>query len=184
MKIGVIGLCSFTMDFANKAAKVGHQVLLSSTRENRQFKDLAATMGEHVKLVSKNEAVEADIVLLFIPREDVGLFMKDLPDMSDKILLQASNPIFSLECLRPNSKSSSEMIASLLPEAHVVKVLTITNPNVLSLLSQRPKGNEIFFTGTDREAKNKVKTFFKSLNLAGVDFEDFCLPPRTAYSMN
>ena len=184
MKIGVIGLCGFTVDFANRAATVGHQVLLSSTRENRQFKDLAATMGEHVKLVSKNEAVEADIALLFIPHEDVGLFMKDLPDMSDKILLQASNPIFSLECLRPNSKSSSEMIASLLPEAHIVKVLTIINPNVLSLLNQKPKGNEIFFTGTDREVKNKVKTFFKSLNLAGVDFEDFCLPPRTAYSMN
>jgi len=184
MKIGVIGLCSFTMNFVDRAAQAGHEVLLSNTRENRQYKDLALAMGENVKLVSRNEAVSAAILILFIPREDVALFLTDLPDMDEKILIHASNPIFSLECLKPNSKSSSEIIASLLPEAHVIKVLNIVNPSVLSLLNQRPKGNEIFYTGTDKEVKNKVKTFFKSLNLAGVDFEDFCLPPRTAYSMN
>ncbi|WP_294959834.1 NAD(P)-binding domain-containing protein [uncultured Flavobacterium sp.] len=184
MRIGVIGLCSFTMDFVNRSVKAGHQVLLSSTRENRQFKDLAQKMGENVKLVSRNEAVAADILLLFIPREDVELFLTDLPNMNEKILIHASNPIFSLECLRPNSKASCEIIASLLPEAHIIKVLNIVNPSVLSLLNQRHTGNEIFFAGKDKHAKDKAKTFFKSLNLAGVDFEDFSLPPIPAHLMN
>ena len=65
MKIGVIGLCSFTMNFVNKAVEAGHQVLLSSTRENRQFQDLARKMGENVKLVSRYEATKASICLLY-----------------------------------------------------------------------------------------------------------------------
>lgn len=172
------------MDFVNRAVKAGHQVLLSSTRENRQFKDLAQKMGENVKLVSKTEAAEANILLLFIPREDVELFLSDLPNMNEKILIHASNPIFSLECLRPNSKASCEIIASLLPQAHVIKVLNIVNPSVLSLLDQKHNGNEIFYTGKDQRAKDKVEMFFKSLNLSGVDFEDFCLPSIATYSVN
>ncbi len=184
MKIGVIGLSSFTVDFVSRAIEAGHQVLLSSTRENGQYVDLTQAMGNRVKLVSRNEAAKASILILFIPREDVGLFLADLPDMNEKILIHASNPIFSLECLHPNSKSSCEIIASLLPEAHIIKILNIVNPSVLSVLNKQHIGNEIFYTGTDKHAKNKVKTFFKSLNLVGVDFEDFYLPPLASYSIN
>ncbi|WP_427873439.1 NAD(P)-binding domain-containing protein [Flavobacterium sp. MMS24-S5] len=182
MKVGVIGLCSFTMDFVNRAVKAGYQVLLSSTRENRQFKDMAETLGENVKLVSKDEAAKASILIVFIPREDVGLFLTDLPDMSEKVIIYESNPIFSLECLKPNSKSSSEIIASLLPEAHVIKVLNIVNPEVFSIISQKLNGDEIFYTGLNKQAKNKAKTFFKSLNLVGVDFEElYQLPVHSCF---
>lgn len=184
MRIGVIGLCSFTMDFVNRAVEAGHQVLLSSTRENRQFQDLAMKMGKNVKLVNKDEAAKASILILFIPREDVGLFLADLPDMNEKVIIYESNPIFSLECLRPNSKSSSEIIASLLPEAHAIKVLNIVNPEVLSMINQRQDGNEIFYTGLNKQAKNKVKIFFKSLNLAGVDFEELYQLPVHSCFMN
>ncbi|WP_343585930.1 NAD(P)-binding domain-containing protein [Flavobacterium sp.] len=184
MKIGVIGLCSFTMDFVSRAVDAGHQVLLSSTRENSQFKDIAKTSGKNVKLVSKYEAAKASILILFIPREDVGLFLTDLPDMNEKVLIHSSNPIFSLECLEPNAKSSSEIIASLLPEAHVVRVLNIVNPEVLSMINQKQNGNEIFYTGLNKQAKNKAKTFFKSLNLAGVDFEELYQLPMHSCFMN
>ncbi|WDF65335.1 NAD(P)-binding domain-containing protein [Flavobacterium sp. KACC 22763] len=184
MRIGVIGLCSFTMNFVNRAVEAGHQVLLSSTRENRQFQDLAKKMGENVKLVSRNEAAKASILILFIPREDVGLFLTDLPDMNEKIIIHESNPIFSLECLRPNAKSSSEIIASLLPESHVIRVLNIVNPEVLSMINQKQNDNEIFYTGLDKQAKDKAKAFFKSLNLAGVDFEELYQLPMHSCFMN
>ncbi|WP_281632329.1 NAD(P)-binding domain-containing protein [Flavobacterium luteolum] len=184
MKIGVIGLCSFTMDFVNKAVDAGHQVLLSSTRENRQFQDLEKKMGKNVKLVSKYEAAKANILILFIPREDVALFLADLPEMEEKVLIYASNPIFSLECLKPNVKSSGEIIASLLPESHVIKVLNIVNPEVLTMVNQEQNGNEIFYTGLNKQAKNKVKTFFKSLNLAGIDFEELYQLPMYSCFMN
>lgn len=172
------------MDFVNRAVEAGHQVLLSSTRENRQFQDLAKKMGENVKLVSRNEAVKASILILFVPREDVGLFLTDLPDMNEKIIIHESNPIFSLECLRPNAKSSGEMIASLLSESHVIKVLNIVNKEVLSMINQKQDGNEIFYTGLNKEAKNKAKAFFKSLNLAGVDFEELYQLPMHSCFMN
>ncbi|KAF2082312.1 NAD(P)-binding domain-containing protein [Flavobacterium sharifuzzamanii] len=184
MRIGVIGLCGFTMDFVNKAVDAGHQVLLSSTRENRQFQDLEMKLGENVKLVTRREAAEANILILFIPREDVGMFLTDLPDMDEKILIHASNPIFSLECLRPNSKASCEIIASLLPEAHMIKVLNIVNPNVLTLLNQKHKEKEVFYVGGNEQAKNKAKAFFKSLNLDGVDFEELYQLPVHSCFMN
>ncbi|WP_163407237.1 NAD(P)-binding domain-containing protein [Flavobacterium ajazii] len=184
MRIGIIGICSLTIDFAYRAAKSGHQVLISHSRENSHLKDLIQKMGPKIKLVAKNEAAKAGILILFIPREDLQLFLTDLPDMTEKILIHASNPIFSLECLEPNSKvkSSSEIIASLLPEAHVIKILNIANQDMLSFLKQNE--NEIFFTGTNSQAKNKVKTFFKTLELTGVDFEELYLPPILTYSAN
>lgn len=184
MRIGVIGLSGFTMDFVNRAVDAGHQVLLSSTRENLQFQDLEKRMGENVKLVTRREAAKANILILFIPREDVALFLADLPEMDEKVLIYASNPIFSLECLKPIAKSSGEIIASLLPESHVIKVLNIVNPEVLSMINQKQNGNEIFYTGLNKQAKNKAKTFFKSLNLAGVDFEELYQLPMHSCFMN
>ncbi|MEL1252247.1 NAD(P)-binding domain-containing protein [Flavobacterium sp. DGU38] len=186
MRIGIIGICSLTIDFAFRAAKFGHQVLISHSRENSHLKDLIQKMGPKIKLVERNEAAKAEILILFIPREDLQLFLNDLPDMTGKILIHASNPVFSLECLGPNSKvkSSSEIIASLLPEAHVIKILNIANQDMLSFLKQKENKNEVYFTGTNSQAKNKAKAFLKTLELTGVDFEELYLPPILTYSAN
>lgn len=171
MKIGIVGASSITMDFAGKAAQSGHEVLISHSNNNT-LKECVQRMGTKVKLVSKEKALKAGIIILFVPREELKTFLNDLPDMTDKILIHTNNPVFSMECLSNVIKSSSEIIADLLPGAHVIKLLNIVEPNILLCNKEKNSGNEIYFTGNCTEAKRKVKAFFKTLNLSGIDFED------------
>ncbi|KAF2333724.1 NAD(P)-binding domain-containing protein [Flavobacterium daemonense] len=186
MKIGFIGVCGTTLDLAARAAKSGHQVLISHTRSNNHMRDVVGMMEGQVKLVSRREAAEAKMLVLFIPREDIQLFLSDLPDMSEKILLHANNPIYSLECLTPslNLKSSGEIIASLLPEAHIVKIHNIVDAEIPVPQKKTQAGNELFYTGSNKWAKNKVKSFLKTLNFMGIDFDEMYLETKFAYSPN
>ncbi|MEN2413627.1 NAD(P)-binding domain-containing protein [Flavobacterium mesophilum] len=186
MKIGFIGVCRTTMDLAARAAKSGHQVLISHTRSNSHMRDLVQMMDGKVKLVSRREAAKAKMLVLFIPREDIQLFLSDLPDMTEKILVHANNPIYSLECLEPslNMKSSGEIIASLLPEAHVVKIHNIVDSDIPAPTHKKHESNELFYTGSNKLAKNKVKHFLKTLNFSGIDFEEMYLETKFAYSPN
>lgn len=171
MKIGIVGASSITMDFASRAAQSGHEVLISHSNNNT-LRECVHRMGAKVKLVSKEQALKAGIIILFVPREELKNFLNDLPDMTDKILIHTNNPVFSMECLSNVIKSSSEIIADLLPDAHVIKLLNIVEPNILLCNKHKNSGNEIFFTGSCPDAKRKVKAFFKTLNLSGIDFED------------
>lgn len=186
MKIGFIGVCRSTMELAARAAKSGHQVLISHTRNNSHVRDLVQMMDGEVKLVSRHEAAKAKMVILFIPREDIQTFLSDLPDMTEKILVHANNPIYSLECLSPslNLRSSGEIIASLLPEAHMVKIHNIVDSDTPDATKKKQNKNELFYTGANRKAKNKVKSFLKTLNFSGIDFEEMYLETKLAYSPN
>lgn len=177
MKIGIIGACNMTLDIADRAAKSGHEVLISHTRCIESLRPIVEKMGNKVKLVSKDKAVTAKIIVLFIPREDLKNFFDGLPDMSEKILLHTSNHFIDLESLLSPSaevKSSSEIIASLLPAAQVIKIFHVLEPERILSKCQSQNGNEIFYAGGNQQAKNKVKSFLKTINLSACDLDELC----------
>ncbi|WP_161568447.1 NAD(P)-binding domain-containing protein [Flavobacterium cupreum] len=169
MKVGIIGVCSITLDYADKAARSGHEVLISHIRNNSCFKEVVQRIGSNAKLVSVNEAAKSDIIILFIPREDIDALMHDLPDMTGKIVLHTNNLILNLDvpAEKTGIKSSSETIASLLPTAHVVKIF-----NVLELHKQNQNKYEIFDTAADQEIKDRVIGFLESLNFIRPDVSE------------
>jgi predicted dinucleotide-binding enzyme len=179
MKIGIIGVCNMTLDIANRAAQSGHEVLISHTRCIESLRPIVDKMGDKVKLVTKDKAAKAKIIVLFIPREELNGFFDGLPDMSQKILLHTNNPFFNTESLSPpiveQVKSSSEIIASLLPDAHVIKIFHVLQPELILPKCQSQNGNEVFYMGTNQQAKNKVKSFLKTLNLSACDLEELCI---------
>lgn len=175
MKIGVIGVCNITLDFAERAANSGHEVLISHNRCNESLKPIVERMGKKVKLVTKDKAAKAKMIILFITREDLRTFFDDLPDMSEKILLHTNHPLFNMKSLELNGdqKSSSEIIASLLPGAHIIKIFNVANTAEILPDGKNQNGNEIYFTGASVQAKNKVKNFLKTINLSGCDLEEY-----------
>lgn len=174
MTIGIIGVCNVTLDFATRAVESGHKILISHIRNNNILDATVQKMGCKAKLVSKDKAVKAKIIILFIPREDIEIFISDLPDMTGKILIHTNNPVFSMECLRFNlrTKLSSEIISRFLPTAHAVKIITILEPNLI--LPKKINANEIFYITTNQKIKKKVETFLKTLNFSAYDFEEVC----------
>ncbi|KQO32160.1 hypothetical protein ASF10_21545 [Flavobacterium sp. Leaf82] len=169
MKIGIIGVGNITLELANRSAQSGHEVLISNPRGISTIKDLVQNMGTNVKLVQTCEAATAEIIILFVPRENLEVSLNGLPDMTGKIILHTNNPIFNVNTISctASDQSSCSVLASLLPNSHVVKVFNPLEPMVMN--HNRTK---IFFTGENQKAKNNVKAFLYTLNLSGIDLSE------------
>lgn len=170
MTIGIIGIGNITLELATRSALSGYEVLLSNPRGINVVKELTQHIGSHVKLVSINEAAGAELIILFLNRDDLENALKAMPDMKGKIILHTNNPIFNLnEVLDITSgQSSSDIIASLLPDSHIVKLFNplhcLTGPN-----SQNNDRTKIFFTTKNHKVKNNVKTYLDTLNFTGIE---------------
>ena len=165
-----------TLDIAGRAAKSGHEVLINS-RCIESLRPIVEKMGDKVKLVTRDQAVQAKLIVLFVPREELYSFFEGLPDMSEKILLHTNNPFFNTASLFSSTTeaiSSSEILTSLLPSAHVVKIFHVLEPGVILSKCQTLNGNEIFYMGTNQQAKNKVKSFLKTLSLSACELDELC----------
>lgn len=172
MKLGIIGIGNMTLDFANRASMSGYEVLISHIRNNKVLDDAVERIGSNVKCVSINEMAKAEIIVLFIARDDIEALVRDLPDMTEKIILHTNNTIFNLALLESKSqkKSSYDILASLLPTSHVVKVFNVVEPMIiLPHRDNNLKKNEIFYSAFNIHVINYVRIFLESLNFIGYD---------------
>ena len=171
MKVGIIGAGSVTLDFADRAAKSGHEVLISNPRGIHTLKEVVLKMGSNVKLASTQEAAAAEIIILFLSREDLEVSISNLPDMEGKIILHTNNPIFNLESFSPSSepKSSSEIVAELLPKEHIVKIFNTIGAVIVTPEKEAENKTKIFFSVANQKVKNSVKAFLETLNFSGID---------------
>lgn len=171
MKIGVIGAGAIGLAFAQKAAQWGYEVLISNSRGADTLKDLAANIGYNVKAVDKQEAAQADMIMLSIPWQNLKASLQNLPDMTGKIILDTNNPIINPGYILPDlgGKTSSEVVASLLPTSHVVKVFNTLQPEVISSNIKQQGKTVVFYSGDNSKAKNSVKVLLDNLNFSGID---------------
>lgn len=174
MKIGIIGIGNITLDFANRASIVGYEVLISQLRNNGSFNEVVKRIGENVKLVSIEEAAKAEIIIVFVARQDIETLVQLLPDMTEKMILHTNNKIFNLEPIELNAskKSSSEIIASLLPTAHIVTLYNVLQPLIIMPRRQDQNSNDIFFTANNQYIKEYVNYFLESLDFLACDLAD------------
>lgn len=172
MKIGIIGAGAISLAFAQRASQSGHEVLISNSRGADTLKEVAKKTGPNVKAVSKQEAATADIIMLSVPWKNLEASIQDLPDMTGKIILDTNNPIINPGFILADlgGKTSSEIVASLLPNTHIVKAFNTLQPTVLLSNSEQKQGKTvIFYSGDNQKAKNNVKILLETLNFSGVD---------------
>ncbi|MDR7370187.1 NAD(P)-binding domain-containing protein [Flavobacterium aquidurense] len=177
MKTGIIGVNNFTLDLASRAVNSGYEVLISHARDNNILKQTVQKMGEKVQLATKQEAASADIILLFIPRENLEAWLNDLPDMTDKIILHINNSIFNIQTFLPDfeTKSATEIITDHLPNTHVVKIFNSLEPMLILPERKNQDRNEIFYEGINEDVKNEVKVFLEALQFSAVDLTGQCM---------
>jgi len=174
MKIGIIGIGSLTLELAQRAASAGYEVLINHPRGNSFIQQTAEGIM-NAKLVSLQEAAKGDIVILFVPRDDLEKTIGMLPDMAGKIIVHTSGLIFNPKLLVSGITSALtfQITASLLPEAYVVKLFSpvMLQPQKTSLITKTK--DEIYFAGSHVPSKNSIKTFLKDLG-----FDPFDLSSR------
>jgi 8-hydroxy-5-deazaflavin:NADPH oxidoreductase len=123
MNIGIIGAGDIGQAFAGQVVKAGYEVIVSNSRGPESLTGVVHQLGPLAKAGVRQEAAQADVVVLAVPWSALGAALSDLPAWSGRILIDATNPVvqpgFRLADL--NGSTSSEIVASLVPGARVVK---------------------------------------------------------------
>jgi len=185
MKIGIIGIGALTLELASRSAQNGYEVLVHNPRGNCLIKESLKKV-DTLKMVSIEEAASAEIILLFLPMEDIETVIGKLPDMSGKIILHTGNLIFNPTSDSPmiSNSLSCQLTAAMLPEARIVKLF---NPILLENFDSdcfSKKREKIFFMSGDSYLKNMVGNFLKKLQFSPVDlFENKQKSLATTFSV-
>jgi predicted dinucleotide-binding enzyme len=122
--IGLIGAGHIGSQVARAAIASGHDVVLSNSRGPETLRDLVAELGPHARAGTAEEAAAAgDLVVVAIPLRAIG----DIPvePLVGKTVIDANNYYprrdGTIPGLDDDTLTSSELLQSRLPGAHVVK---------------------------------------------------------------
>lgn len=171
MKIGIIGAGAIGQAYARQFARAGHHIILSNSRGPASLTDAVRELGAGAKAGTLSEAAAADIVLLAITWQQLPLALTSLPAWNGRIVIDATNPILpGFVIAELNGRTSSEVVASLVPGARLVKAGN-TLPTALAAADPREAGGNrvLFVSGDDADAKAQVAALFEQAGFAPVD---------------
>jgi predicted dinucleotide-binding enzyme len=171
MKIGIIGVSSLTLELARRAAQTGYEVIMHNPRGGSLIKDIIQKMGANARIGTLEESAAAEIVLLFLPKDDLENIIKSLPDMSNKIVVHTSGLIFDPHLLLPGiiNAMTYKITASLLPEAHVVKLFNPVEIKPRHISDTHETKEELFFIADHSDSRNQIRIFLKKLQYVPMD---------------
>lgn len=172
MKIGIIGAGSIGRAFATHVARIGYDVIVSNSRGPESLQAFVAQLGHRAIAGARQEAARADVVMVAVPWSELRVAMSDLPGWEGRVLIDATNPVvqpgYRLADL--GGSTSSEIVASLAPGAHVVKVANTLRAALLAAEPRESGGRRVLFmSGDDADAKSRVGAILDSVGFATVD---------------
>lgn len=174
MRIGIIGAGRVAQSFTRKAVDAGNSVVFSNSRGPDSLAPVVAQFGASAVGGTLLEAVDNPIVLLAVPWPKVEEALGTLPAWSGQILIDPTNafnggnPTNGLVDFQ--GKSSSELVAALVPGARVVKAMnTIFMVNFAKSPVSGTLRRVAFFSGDDPEAKTMIADLLESFGFAPVD---------------
>lgn len=101
MKIGILGAGGIGQAFAGHMARAGFEVILSNNHGPESLAATAKKLGGATRGGTREEAAQADVVLLSVPWQQWEVALSGLPPWNDRILIDATNAIVFLTFARP-----------------------------------------------------------------------------------
>ncbi len=172
MNIGIIGAGGIGQAFAGHVAKAGYEVIVSNSRGPESLAEVVSRLGPRAKAGTRQEAAQADVVVLAVHWPQVRAALSGLPVWSGRILIDATNPVLEpgFRLAELSGSTSSEIVASLAPGARVVKA---ANTLVRAMLAADPReagGHRVLFmSGDDAAAKADVSGILEKAGFAVID---------------
>jgi predicted dinucleotide-binding enzyme len=174
MNIGIIGAGGIGQAFAGHVARAGYEVILSNSRGPESLAEVVNQLGGRAKAGTRQEAAQADVVLLAVMWQQLSAALSDLPAWNGRILIDATNAAemaeASLRKVNLGGRTSSEVVASMAPGARVVKVAN-TLPRALLAADPKQTGGRrvLFMSGDDAAAKADVSAVLDKVGFATID---------------
>jgi predicted dinucleotide-binding enzyme len=174
MPIGIIGAGAIGQALAYRFVAAGEQVVISNSRGPRSLRDLAASIGPALMPATVAESAREEIVVLAVPWRQMSeaVAAADVLDWQERIVIDTTNPLgppdFKVADL--GGRTSSEVVAELVPGARLVKAFNTLTPAVLGSDPRTFVGRRvIFLSGNHPGANEHVKRLAERVGWAVID---------------
>jgi predicted dinucleotide-binding enzyme len=150
----------------------GHQILLANSRGPESLAGLVAELGPGVRAVTPPELTGADVVILATQWTQTPTAVAGVGSLAGKIVVDTTNNRFGpgpTDLFDLGGRTSSEVVAELVPGARLVKAFNHLPIPSLGLLREQPELVALFVAGDDQEAKAVVGELVRDLGALPVD---------------
>ena len=175
MTIGIIGAGAISQALATQLARNGVETMISNSRGPHTLTSVVHALGPRVRAVASSEAAAAELVVLAVPWHRLREALAPLPPWNGRIVIDTMNPLVPPDFAPPDlgGRTSSEVVADLLPGARLVKAFNTLPPRLVAADPHEAGGRRVvFFSGNDAPAKAEVGKLIGRVGFAGVDLGD------------
>lgn len=171
MKIGIIGAGKIGQAFARQVAKAGYEVIISNSRGPESLSEVVKGLGGQISAGTVQQAAAADVVFLSVLWMHLEEVAASVTSWEGRIVIDPMNPVLpGMKAAELGGKTSSEVVASLMPGARVVKAFNSLPPELLGADPYEAGGRRVlFYSGNDEGAKQAVAGIMDKIGFAGVD---------------
>jgi predicted dinucleotide-binding enzyme len=172
MIIGMLGAGHMAQTLARAWLPSGHQVWLANSRGPESLAGLIADLGDGAAAVEPDELVDADVVVLATQWTQLPAAVARVGSLAGRIVIDTTNNRVgpgAAGLVDLGGRTSSEVVAGLVPGARLVKAFNHLPIPSLGTLRERPEPVALFVSGDDPAAKAVVGTLAYELGGVPVD---------------
>jgi hypothetical protein len=167
--VGIIGAGRLGQAMARTALRAGRRVVIANSRGPASLASVVSELGDGASAGTVDEAASAGIVFVAVPWDRVREAVQGLT-WDDQVVVDATND-WTADDLQ--GRTSSELVADIVPGARVVKAANTLGADVLASDPQEAGGRRvIFLSGDDAAANADVAALFQDAGFAAIDLGD------------
>jgi predicted dinucleotide-binding enzyme len=172
--IGIIGAGRLGQAFARLALRADRKVVIANSRGPESLAPVVAALGTGASAGTVGEAAASTLVVIAVPWASVPEAVSALA-WDGEIVIDATNA-FLFPDMKPadlNGRTSSEIVAELVPGARVVKAANTLGAELLGADPHDAGGRRVLFvSGDDDAAKAEVAKLFEAAGFFAIDLGD------------
>jgi 8-hydroxy-5-deazaflavin:NADPH oxidoreductase len=166
--VGIIGAGHIGQALARTARRAGREVVIANSRGPESLAPVVAALGAGVSAGTVVQAASAGIVAIAVPWTNVPAAVTGL-HWDGQAVIDATNA-FNADLA---GRTSSEIVADLVPGARLVKAANTLGADVLAADPHQAGGRRvIFLSGDDAPAKAAVVELFDAAGFFPIDLGD------------
>jgi len=164
--VGIIGAGRLGQAMARTALRAGRRVVIANSRGPKSLASVVSALGSGVSAGTVHESASAGIVVVAVPWDRVPEAVQGL-EWNGQVVVDATND-WAADDLQ--GRTSSELVADLVPGARVVKAGNTLGADVLGSDPHEAGGQRVIFvSGDDADAKAHVVALFQDAGFAAID---------------
>jgi 8-hydroxy-5-deazaflavin:NADPH oxidoreductase len=167
--VGIVGAGRLGSAMARVALRAGRRVVLANSRGPDSLADVVSELGDRVTAGTVEDASAARIVVIAVPWPRVPEAVRGI-EWNGRIVIDTTNDFDGTDL---DGTTSSELVASLVPNARVVKAANTLGADVLAADPQEAGGQRVMFVSSDdADARSQVATLFRDAGFSAIDLGD------------